>query len=590
MIDIVIQNGRIIDGTGTPFYQAEIAIKDGKIIQIAKQISTPARKRIDASNCIVTPGFINLHSHADCSVYLCPDMESTLGQGITTEFAGHCGLGVAPFVKHWGYNFVEKLAMYQLSEKTAWGASPYEYKIVPEASMRQVLQATYGECCNWKEWSEFKQHMEASGLGANMICMVAHGPIRLQVMGTDYQRVATNMEVQSMLEYVREAMEAGAWGVSLGLDYEPGLFASREELLALFLEVAKYDGVITAHARMRTHASYSSKQQVIEGYLELLELAKEAKVWLHISHIDCAYEVEPPEEEAVRCLVYRTLQVLEEYQTMGVKVTWDVIPKYVYGPFHYPKLASLLQPYIEECGSMSAFENRCHDKDYVEKVKVEIREGKHPSNSPFTSIHPGRNPNWGNLLQITKTSNPKWIGKTIATLAKERGCDSLDVVFALLQEDMETCIVSLGMRPEYTSSRDAFTSLEEAGIGLDTWTLNYKDKLSKEGMPLECGSPATYSGMITFIENQTGVPLEKTIQKITGNPARILGLKDRGLLKEEFVADVLVIEEAKLKSNERLDDPRNQPSGIDYVIVNGKIAVEKGIHSHSRSGRVIERC
>ena len=290
----LIRGGTVVDGTGSPPFQADVCIRDGVIDAVGPDLSAPEGAQVmDAAGKLITPGFINMHSHSDCSAAMYPNMESTLGQGITTEFAGHCGLGVAPVQHSWLYMFPEKKAFTKVMPEPPGGINPYNAYLVPTQRLREPFAQTYGQELDWTTYGQFLEHLRRVGLGANLAVVAGQAQIRLQAMGTDYHRDATETEIAAMEGALSEAMDGGALGLSLGLDYEPGLFAGREELLRLMKLVAARGGIVTAHTRSRSHPYYGHAQSFLDGLREFLDLGRESGVRIHVSHIQNGYNVTP---------------------------------------------------------------------------------------------------------------------------------------------------------------------------------------------------------------------------------------------------------------------------------------------------------
>lgn len=589
---ILIQNGTVIDGSGAPGFVADVLIGDGRILKIGPKLGDrpdcAGAEIIDAAGKLVMPGFINMHSHADCSAAMYPNMESTLGQGVTTEFTGHCGLGVAPIKEHWLYMFPEKKAFRQVNPEPIGGINPYGAYIVPAERMRPAFERAYGQKLDWTTFGEFLDHLRRVRTGANLATVAGQAHIRLQAMGLDYKRPATEEEIRAMEDSLEEAMDGGALGLGLGLDYHPGLYASREELLRLMTLVARRGGIVTAHTRMRPNDYYQHKANVYESYREFMELGLESGARIHISHISNAFEVTPKDDAMEKKGVRRTLALLEQYREQGLSVTWDVIPYGAFGPFHYPMAASMFQPYVEQCGGVTAFAEVLKVGNYRQLIAEEIRGGNHASRGIFTRFNPKGDPEWDTRQRFTRTKDETLVGKTIREAAEGR--DSLDFLLNLLAEDPQASIIQLSRRPEHTPDRDEFVEQQDATIGLDTWTFDYDACLNEEGMPLECGSPATYEGMTAFLEREKarGVSVETTVQKLTSNAARCLGLTDRGLIREGYAADLLVVDYDHFSACQCLADPRHGARGLDYVIVGGQVAVRQKIHTHVRSGRILQ--
>lgn len=180
----LIRGGTVVDGTGSPPFQADVCIRDGVIDAVGPDLSAPEGAQVmDAAGKLITPGFINMHSHSDCSAAMYPNMESTLGQGITTEFAGHCGLGVAPVQHSWLYMFPEKKAFTKVMPEPPGGINPYNAYLVPTQRLREPFAQTYGQELDWTTYGQFLEHLRRVGLGANLAVVAGQAQIRLQAMG-----------------------------------------------------------------------------------------------------------------------------------------------------------------------------------------------------------------------------------------------------------------------------------------------------------------------------------------------------------------------------------------------------------------------
>ncbi len=583
---ILIRNGLIIDGTGNPGFQADLLIENGRIEALGGIGEVSGAEVINAAGCWVTPGFINMHSHSDCSAAMYPGMQSTLGQGITTEFAGHCGLGVAPVPEYWIYMFPEKKAFTRVMPEPIGGINPYAFYAIPTDMMRKAFYEAYGEQLDWTSYSSFIDHLKKRGTGANLVLAAGQAHIRLAAMGLDFRRAATEKEIRIMEEALENAIAGGARGLGLGLDYQPGLYASREELLRLMKKTAELGGVVTAHTRSRSHPYYRKEVCFRDGLIEFLELGLLSGAPLHVCHIQNAFDTDSEDCRQTAENVEKTLRILDDYRAKGVQVTWDVIPKHLFGPFHYPMAASLFQPYVEQCGGVEAFSRMLSVGNYREIVETEIRNGNHASRGIFTRFDPKNNPEWGKNYKITQSENRSIIGSTLQQAAGT--CDALTFLLDALASDPYLSLMPLGRRPEETPDRDAFVRQTDACIGMDTWTFSYDAQLNDPRMPLECGSPATYCGMTEFLfdRRNTEQP-ETTIRKLTGNPAKVLGLPDRGILRENAAADVLLIDPEKLTGEEFAADPRRAPEAIRSVFVNGAKAMCGGIPENVLNGRIL---
>ncbi|MBP1552630.1 MAG: amidohydrolase family protein, partial [Oscillospiraceae bacterium] len=391
-------------------------------------------------------------------------------------------------------------------------------------------------------------------------------------MGFDYARIATQDEIDVMKKHVVEAMEAGATGLSFGLDYAPGKYAGSDELNQLAECIKSYNGILAAH--IRNYGKHPDTQQefhTIDGIKELMDIGLKHGLHVHISHIGDGFDIKPFDQFMMDASAQRTLQIIDEYRNKGLHVTWDVlVPEYIPW-FFFPDLAGLVKYYIAACGGKKAFAEKLKSPAYQHEIAQAIKENKNPSFGWFKEEY-----------EILRCKNKDYEGKTIKQIAEMLEKEPVYAMFDILLCDMDT---------RYRQNRlgsgrhtNVFQEAEEASMGLDNCGYDYNWEGEKPDMPVDYSTPTSYCGMITFMEKRKEFPLEDTIRKMTGNAATALGVKDRGFLKEGLAADIVVIDYKNLRSNENFTDPRCKPDGIDYVLVNGKIAVDHGVHTHVRAG------
>ncbi|WP_425755234.1 amidohydrolase family protein [Ihubacter sp. rT4E-8] len=273
MYDLVIYGGMIVDGTGQKQFAADIAIQGGRIMEIGEPSSLEGQSYLQADGQFVCPGFIDMHSHADLTVFLYPDCESLIGQGVTTVFCGHCGMGMAPFDRYFMPMYLDRYgeeAEMPLSTLTCF---PGQYPPVDTETMKKGTKKHFGLEISWKTFAEYRDYLREQGTGINMLMLLGHSNVRQSVMGLDTARKATEQEVAEMEQMVKEAMEAGAFGLSFGFDYAPGWDASEEELLRLAACLKPYDGILTAHVQMggRRRGEQHADHRVIASFWKLEE-------------------------------------------------------------------------------------------------------------------------------------------------------------------------------------------------------------------------------------------------------------------------------------------------------------------------------
>ncbi|WP_236914913.1 N-acyl-D-amino-acid deacylase family protein [Clostridium sp. Cult2] len=578
--DIIIRNGKVIDGTGKDSYIADIGIKDGVIVKIGDLKDNNANKVINSEGKSITPGFIDMHSHGDDTLLIYPKMESKIMQGITTIVGGQCGLSPAPIDKYWITKYYEIDILDEIE--------PYIYspeRMYPIEKIKGKLKEVYGLDVNWKTFGEFLDKVEEKGISANYIPLVGHGQIRGQVMGRDCKRFATDEELKKIKEYVREAMESGAYGISVGLDYAPGIYCNFEELLEIAKEIKKYDGIYAAHWRKTgLRVGTPKKQKKIDGIIEILEIGKQADVQVQLSHLSSGFDVFPSKNDfMMKSAAKATLQVIDEYLKDGVKAAFDVIPNIVCGIILIPNLSAIFTPWIKQSGSLKQFINNLKVKDYKIQLIEMINSGK------FHSINPVVSPDWDEFITIIESKNKNYINKSIKEIAEINKKSSVEIIFDLLIEDPNVKVYSISQKMNMEIVKE-FLRHSQATLSTDTFALDIKGPWNsldeKHGF---APTPNTYCAMVKYIKELGMERIEDTIRKATGKTAEVLGLNDRGFIKEGYKADVLIIDMDNLKTNENYIEPRVFPEGIEYVLVNGKIVVEEGNHTGNLAGKVIRK-
>lgn len=575
MYDVIIKNGNIIDGTGRKRYCSNIGIKDDKIASIGTLPCDQAIRIIDATDSIVCPGFIDIHSHADVSVPYYPNMESCLMQGITTVVGGQCGYAPAPCDRFWTSQFIEMECLYAFA--TSPGVIPL---LAPVDEMVPLIKQRFDVDFDWRTYHEYVSKIEHTGIGANMRMYAGHGAIRSQVLGWDHKRHATEAELHMMKDYLLEAMAAGACGVSFGLDYAPGAYASYDELRSLAETARDYGGMVAFHWRKTgVREAGALRQARINGILEAISVCKEVGVRTQISHIGSGFEVYPSDPDVVGAAVKKTIDIIESARKEGADVYYDVIPNITGGICIAPDLAMPVLRYMLSYPDRDTFAASlsCSKRNAIKK---DILEGK------LFDINPSLDPEWAQSLSIVKHRNEKYEGKTIYDISLQLNASPIDAYLSLIKEDPYALSFQSG-RMNSTESIKHFLSYPLAGVGTDSFAVDLTPLFKyKEGMPAHYPNPNTYCGMINYITKFAPGSLEETIRRITGLASEMAKLNDCGTIKEGLQADIVIFREGALDVNSSYLDPRQYPKGIQYVLVNGKLAVEKGRLTYSMSGMV----
>lgn len=588
MYDLLVSGGLVYDGTGADPVRADVAVAGGRIAAIGDLAGAETKVTLDAGDRAVTPGFIDMHSHADCSAPMWPDMESLLGQGVTTCFAGHCGFGLAPISNGWLEMKFDQAAINRFLPEFMGGPIPDPQRVVDRGALAPVFREVYGEELDWTDYAGYMAHLDRVGIGCNLSAQVGQHQLRQEAMGGGINRPATEEEIKTMETLLSDALAAGAWGFSIGLDYRPGTYADSAELRRLMAVTARHDGVVTAHVQLRPNRGDQVCQghTAIDGYREFLELGLETGARLHISHL--INGCNPAEDDAVTAEnAQKTLDLINSYRRRGGAVTWDTLPPSTIAMFHFPQLINYLRPYLDRCGGIAAFQQALRETNFGQLIAGEIRAGHHASQSVFSRIDPIQNPAWADKLTVLSTTVSEAAGKTLAELAQERGCDAVEVLLQMAADDpYARC--GKGRRFDPVSFR-VFEASGEVCYGTDNGCCNY-GTIYREGpdLPFYVSTPSAFCGMIRCLE-ETTLPFAKCIHGLTGRAAEAAGYRDRGILAPGMAADLLVLDRQNLRSNFSEVEPQTMPSGLDYVVVNGQVAVDHGKFLHPRSGRTLRR-
>ncbi|HHY47824.1 MAG TPA: D-aminoacylase [Firmicutes bacterium] len=528
MYDLLIRGGKIVDGTGSPWFYGDVYIAGDVIARIARARACPggqARRIIWAEGRIVAPGFIDIHSHSDDSLLVDPGAESKIRQGVTTEVIGNCGYSLAPAV----------------------GAARY---VIQKDMDRFSLQV------GWSSFAEYLDALDRAHPYVNMAALVGHGTIRTAVVG-EARRAPASYELEKMKQLTAEAMRDGAFGLSTGLIYPPSCYADTGELIALAAVAAQYGGIYASHIR-------DEGDRVEEAVGEAILIGERARVAVEISHHKASGE---PNWGKVR----HTLAMMQEARSRGVDVACDV----------YPYTASstgldvILPGWVSDGGTAELI-RRLKDP----AIREELRG--------FIEREEGQMRGWDKtvIAQVRTAKNRALEGKNLAQIAGELGKSPFDVAIDLIiDEEAAVQVIRFGMCEEDVR---AVLSHPISSIGSDAGAR------STSG-PLSAGKPhprayGTFPRVLARYVREEGVLcLEDAIRKMTSAPACRLGLSRRGVILPGAFADIVIFDEGRITDEATFENPHRYPSGIDYVIVNGKVAVEDGMVTGMRPGRVIRK-
>ena len=519
MLDILIHNGTILDGTGNPGYKGAVGI-DGDTISLHRGdlSDIEAHRYIDAEGYVVSPGFVDLHSHAGLTILGAPHHDPKVRQGVTTELVGIDGISHAPF------KTTEELERYIWLDSGLNGYPP----MPPD----------------WLTVSELLSKYENT-VAVNVAYILGNSPVRIWSVGWE-QRPANNAEIANMRSVVRECMEEGAYGISTGLDYPPGAYASTEELIELSDESARLGGFYHTHTRASL-----KEQGVLAPWEESIEIGRRSGIPIHLTHFRQGYQGDGSH------LDY--LGLVDNARIEGLDVTFDC--------YTYPYSGTTITiglPHWAKDGGPERLMAALRDPDDRSRMKKEITIDRLENN-------------W--LTNFTKEANKIYDGLLITEIANLRNQDPADALFdLLLDENLGISTVGLGTNPQ---TLPAFVSHPAGMVASDAILFG------------EYPNPRTYGCfpvvLAEFVRAEKQLRLPEAIRKMTSFPAQRLGLKDRGLIKDGYKADIVLFNPETVKAPATKENPKQYPIGIDYVIVNGKIVIDDGNNTGVTPGRALRR-
>jgi N-acyl-D-amino-acid deacylase len=522
--DVVFAGGRVIDGTGAPWFRADVGIRGDRIAAIGELSRAAAKRRIDASRLVVAPGFIDMLGQSEYNVLVDNRAASKITQGITTEITGE-GRAIAPVN-----------ARMIADAKDTWA----HYGVTPD----WTTLAGY--------WKAFARARPAVNLGT----FVGAGGVRDLVMGKD-QRTATSEELAAMESAVAQAMEEGAFGLSTSLAYVPDRFASTEEIIALAKVAARYGGTYVTHQRDEGDGIDSSLDEVFR-------IAREARIPTQIYHLKTAGKRNWGRMSAV-------LSRIESARAEGLDVSANQYP----WAASSNNLDASLPLWVRE-GGREKLVARLQDPATRARVREDF-----PKDNPDWSDQPG------SRILITKVLNPAlkgYEGRTLAEIARAEGKDPLDLLMdTVIADRANTGRVTFSMSEEDVESALAHPLVS---IGTDSGAKAEDGVFSEEkSHPRAWGSAPRILGH--YVRDEKVLTLEEAIRKMTSLPASRMGLADRGILRPGMVADLTAFDPATVRERSTYADPVHYSEGIPYVCVNGQLVVDGGRITDARPGRAL---
>ena len=527
--EVLIKNGRIIDGSGRAGYNADVGIKGQRIARIGSLANATAAKIIDARDLVVAPGFIDMLGQSETYLLIDPRGMSKVMMGVTTEITGE-GESIAPINDR------------QIKEQ-------------------EDFLKRFNLTIDWRTLDEYFKRLEKQRTGLNLGTFVGATQIREYVVGYE-NRPPTPAELETMKKLVADAMRDGALGLSTSLQYIPARFATTDEIVELAKVAKQFGGIYATHQRSEANALDESLQEVFE-------IARRAGIPAEIWHLKTAYKKNWGRMPEI-------LKKIQDARARGLDVTADIYP-YVAGS---TALSACLPPWAQE-GGLEKMLSRLRDPATRERIKREISE----DHKEWENIYLGSGGPSGILIgSVVNRELEPWQGKRVSEIAEEQKKDPLDALLDfILADHAQTGAIYFMMSEDdmRAAMRAPFVSFcTDSGSRATDGPL-----AGSKSHPRGWGSYPRILGR--YVRDEKLISLEEAIHKMTGAPATRVGLKNRGLLREGDFADVTVFDPKTVIDRATFESPNQYPVGIEYVLVNGEISVEKGQRTSALAGQVL---
>ena len=538
--DLIIRNGKVIDGTGNPGFYGDIGITGDTIVAVGDLSGKTAHKIIDAEGLVVAPGFIDMHTHCDGGLGR-PDANANLNyliQGTTTVVTGNCGSGT--------------------------------FKI-----------------------AEIKENWEKQGIGTNAAHLVGFGTVRQTVMGRE-PREPTPEELEKMKEIVRQAMKEGAWGMSTGLEYVPDRYATTEEIIEVAKVVGEFGGIYSSHQR-------NEFDRVLEATKETIRIAEEAGVRGNTSHFKvCRMDYWWTFKE--------TVDLINEARERGIYVTADMYPYDMAGGgsiISVSRNAGLWIPFSvpEDMEPFAEMRTKMRDRDLADSEREMLREqyidelakalsdkSKREQIKQAVLVGTPEKPSevaligWDSYGIVASKKNPDLNGRILSDIAKEQNRDAFDLVADLVIDEPDMWLAVGVMSDEdmkYAMKQDWLMFSSDGGAS----PIIKETDIPRIGHPRAFGSQARV--LRKYVREEKALTLENAVRMMTSLPADLLQMKDRGLIKKGYKADIAIFDLETIKDNATFTDARQYSTGIKYAIVNGKMSIENGEYNGALNGKLL---
>jgi len=527
--DLIIEHGRVIDGTGAPWFAADVGIRAGRVAAIGRLDEAIAKRRINAAGRVVAPGFIDMLGQSELTLLVNPHVPSKIFQGITTEITGE-GESVAP-----------------VNAAIAKEAAPkFEH---------------YGITQDWTDFTGYFARLEKQGVGINIGTYVGATTVREMVVGYANRAVSPD-ELTRMQAIVATAMRQGALGVSTSLEYAPAPYASTEELVALASTAAQFGGIYATHMR-------SEQESIMASIEETIRIGRDAHIPVEIWHLKAG-------GVGNFGLMPQIVARIDRARAAGVDIAADT---YAY-PAWNNDLSAFIPPWAHDGGDAKLIE-RLKDPAVRSRLKTELATAASDWDNEWQSV---RGPE---AILIATVLNPKLVdlqGRNLAEIAKARGTDPMDTLFDILVED--------GARTSVTVFAMSEPDIELAAVQPWVSFCNDSEGTSPEGLlGKEFPHPRAYGTfprvLRKYVREERRMRLEEAIRKFTSLPASRMRLNDRGVLKAGLWADIVVFDPDQITDKATFSAPKQLSVGMQWVLVNGVPVIADGVSTNALPGRVL---
>lgn len=522
----LIKGGLVFDGLGNEGVEQDILIKNDKIVKIGGIAESKSYNIINAKNLAVSPGFIDPHTHTDENLLINPKAESFIRQGVTTEIGGNCG------------------------------DSPFPIRIDKLEERKKQYKEKYDIDVDWVDVNGFYNKMEKQGISINYASLLGQGTLRGYVIG--YENIEpTEIQMKEMLKIIEDNMRSGVIGISSGLEYTPSSFATKDELIELCKVVAKYNGVYSTHIR-------NEDDTLLEAVSEAIEIAEHSGVSLQISHLKTCY---PRNWYKINEL----LLLIDKAKTNGINILFDRYPYIAFAT----SLSACFPIWTRE-GSTDDFIKRLKDENLAEKIDSFLREKEIKYGS------------WENVLisSVDSEKNKYCEGKSIKELANEQKKSPIQFIKELIiEEKNKVGMITFAMNEDNLKK---ILSHPLSVIGSDGSSIaNYGLLSQGKPHPRHYGAFARVLGK--YVREEKVLNLPKAIQKMTSMTAKKFNIINRGVIKENYFADIVIFDPDTITDLANWKNPHQYAKGIKYVLVNGKLTIFEEEHTGILSGKIIKR-